>query len=147
MAYTAEPFNPYLKYGLGLNTSYITDVKTFAVGVQRPLVAVFDYQLETGVYSDVSQTQGLIGYTNACLGVSVNAQAGVYVKLFSGPALVTQTDTKLSGVFEFNHDFELGLRDNRGVSLGLDYKHMSNAGLYPNNVGRDFLMLKLQLPW
>lgn len=139
-------YGTYFKYGLGLNGG-TTDMKTFAFGYQSPLGLVFDYQLEGGMYVDNTEAQGLIGYINADVGLSVISKSGIYAKIFFGPALITQPDDRLSSILEFNHDLEAGFVDKRGVSLGVNYKHMSNAGLFPPNLGRDMLLLKLQIPW
>jgi hypothetical protein len=137
----------FFKYGLGLNEGSFPDTTTkiLSVGEVSPLSNIFDYQLEVGVFSDNNQTQGLIGFISPSLGLQTKG-SGLYVSYFLGPALLTSTDTRLGSVFEFNNDFEAGIRDDRGVSIGVDYKHFSNAGLTSNNIGRDFFTIKLSIP-
>lgn len=136
----------YWKFGLGID-SPSTSTKIIATGYQGPLWHVLDYQLEVGMFNDNNQSQGLIGFMGASVGVSVVTHSGFYSKLFAGPALITQTDSRLSSILEFNEDLELGLINDSGVSIGADLKHMSNAGLWPPNIGRDFLLLKVQIPF
>lgn len=142
----AHAVEPYVKYGLGLNSD-ITNVKVIAAGVETPAFGFFNYQFEGGAYYDNTQTQGLIGFSSASLGVSVKSASGLFAKMYVGPALITQTDSRLGSIFEFNIDLEAGLYDYRGIQFGADYKHMSNAGLFPNNIGRDMFLLKMQFPW
>jgi len=136
----------FFKYGVGLNED-IKTVKTFTLGYQAPLFAIFDYQLEGGMFNDSKQTQGLIAFSNVSIGVSTFTTSGIYAKIFFGPALISQTDTRLSSIFEFNHDLEFGFVDKKGLSIGVNYKHMSNAGIVLPNYGRDLLLLKIQFPW
>jgi hypothetical protein len=53
----------------------------------------------------------------------------------------------LGGPFQFNHDFLLGVRGDNGALIGLDLKHMSSAGIEKPNVGRDFLLIHVELPF
>lgn len=137
----------FLKYGLGLNNGPFPDtsVKLISVGRIAPLFSVVDYQLEGGMFDDNNQPNGIIGFAGASLGVRTKSP-GIYASFFIGPAYVSQTDSRLASNFEFNNDLEIGVRDSRGLSIGVNYKHFSNAGLTPNNIGRDFFTIKLSLP-
>lgn len=137
----------FLKYGLGMNNGNFpnTSVKLISLGRIAPLYSLIDYQLEGGIFDDNSQPQGIIGFAGASLGVRTKSP-GLYASFFIGPSLVTETDTRLASIFEFNNDLEVGVRDSRGLSIGINYKHFSNAGLTPNNIGRDFFTIKLTLP-
>lgn len=137
----------FMKLGSGLDSNNWFSTKILSVGYQSHLIGLFDYQLETGMFNDLYQPQGLIGFVGASVGVHVDTSSGFYAKLFFGPSAVTQTDTRLSSIFEFNDDIEVGLKDARGVSVGINFKHLSNAGFVLPNLGRDFLILQLQLPF
>lgn len=137
----------FFKYGLGLNNPYFPDtsVKFISIGYTGPLYKFFDYQIEGGAFVDNSQPMGVIGFTTAEIGIKTK-EPGFYAGFFIGPALLTQTDTRLATLFEFSSDIELGIRDSRGIAISGDYKHFSNAGITQNNVGRDFFIIKLTLP-
>lgn len=136
----------FWKLGVGLDGNFGT-AKLLSGGYQGPLAGIFDYQLEAGAFQDAYSSAGMIGFGGTSIGISVQSQTGVYAKVFAGPALLTNTDERLSSVFEFNDDLELGIRDSRGISIGLDVKHFSDAGLTSPNLGRDFLLLKVQIPF
>lgn len=148
IAYTTNVFGydgTYIKYGVGVDNPNL-GAKLMSFGYQAPLLLLMDYQLEGGVYNDTNQSQGPIGFGNADFGFSAMGD-NVYAKAFFGPAFVTSTDSRLSSIFEFNHDFELGIIDHRGVSVGMAFKHMSNAGIWGSNLGRDFGLFKVQIPF
>lgn len=139
----------YVNYGLGVEPQYTfpnSTIKMISLGETDHLWKVFEYKLDFGAYIDNSQTQGLIGFASPQIGLRTKGE-GFYVGYFVGPALITQTDTRLDDLFEFDNDFELGIRDNRGVRLGVDYKHLSDGGLTSNNIGRDFFLFQLTIPW
>jgi hypothetical protein len=142
----AEDDGSYFKFGVGIDNS-LGLTKMIAGGYQGNLIGFFDYQLETGAFLDNSQPQGLIGFGGASLGISAKTNSGFYAKVFTGPSLITQTDTRLSSILEFNDDIEFGLMDRRGVHIGANFKHMSNAGFWPPNIGRDFMLIKIQIPF
>ena len=142
----ADDKDIYLKFNTGIDDK-IGSARLLAVGYQAPFYKILDYQLEGGAFRDSHQVQSTIAYGSATLGFTVNAQSGTYAKIFAGPALVSSTDSRLSSIFEFNDDLELGIRDKRGLALGISFKHISNAGLVPPNTGRDFVGFKVQLPF
>ena len=50
-------------------------------------------------------------------------------------------------ILEFGHDTGIGFKDKRGVAVDLSYRHFSNAGLWPPNYGRNFIVMRLTVPW
>jgi hypothetical protein len=136
----------YLKYGIGVNDTPGA-TKAIFTGYQADITKVFMYQLELGGYRDNNQSQDLIGVVSASIGVNTESNSGFFLKVFFGPSLISQGDSRLSGNFQFNNDLELGIKGFNDFSIGLDFKHISNAGLVPPNQGRDFLLLKLQFAY
>jgi hypothetical protein len=132
--------NTFIKAGGTLNGPSYTTAKMLTFGREGPLLGVFDYQAELGYFGDsVSQTHSLLG--GASLGISI-VKPDYYVKVFFGPAFITATDYRLSSVYEFNTDVQIGFID-KNKSIGIGIKHISNAGLQSPNLGRDFLYLKV----
>ena len=140
----ADDGGTYIKGGLGLNGSLGASQSLF-LGFQGPITSIFIWQMETGAYYVDNQMPSIIGLLGGSAGISVGRK--VYGKLLVGPSVITATDSRLPSNFQFNDDFEIGIRDGKDYSLGLNYKHISNAGLTGGNGGRNFLMLKLQVPF
>lgn len=140
------------KYGVGVFKSAVdsnSEVKMFSISYQEPII--FEYlikQYEVGLWTDSRQDIGRksSGFANFSVGVHVNA-AGTYAECLWGVAGITHTDSYLGGNFQFNNDLGMGFRDNNGASIGVGYKHVSSAGFYNPNVGRDFLLIRMSLPW
>jgi len=139
LAATAEAGQPYLMYGGPLNTPEAPGIKTGVLGYQAPLSDIFDYKVEAGGYVFPSSTRY---YVSPSLGLSTKTTP-IFARIFFGPAALTSADDRLTSWWQFNHDLEIGLKGESGVSIGVDYKHLSNAGLSGANLGRDFLMLKV----
>lgn len=58
----------------------------------------------------------------------------------NGIGFISDTDVYLGGHLEFNHNLYIGIKDKHDKSIGLSYRHISNAGLFMPNVGRDFYL-------
>lgn len=130
----------FLEYGLGLNDNG-TQTKLISAGYSAPWFLCFDYKLEGGGFID----KNFVAFATGNIGLVVKTSS-LYAKVFFGPALITEHDNRLTGAFQFNHDAEIGLQS-EGYSIGINYKHLSNAGLMSPNAGRDFLLLKLSIPY
>lgn len=129
----------YLKYGAGING----DAPRLSIftGYQGYLTNIVEYQLEAGI-----PRPGIFGVSPS-IGVSTMSRSGMFLKVFFGPLLLTNWDDRLGGLFQFNNDLELGLKGQNGFAIGVNYKHISNAGITQPNLGRDFILLKLQLEY
>lgn len=71
---------------------------------------------------------------------------GVFFEAFVGPAWVSRLDARQSSHIQIKHDLGVGWTDAKGWGLGLGYSHLSNAGIAPPNLGRDFLGMRFLLP-
>lgn len=136
----------HLMYGVGANSSRLTDSRFIAIGHEWPAWSLFRVKTEGGIYHDNTQNSGAIGFISPSIGVATPTYP-LYLKVFLGPALITQEDSRLTSILQFNHDIELGLRGETGVSVGINYKHLSNAGLWGANLGRDAFLLKLNFSY
>ncbi len=136
------------KYGIQMFQTKWTDVKLFTVGYQGDLTRFFKYQGEVGFYAD-TRADGNVRKSSALATGSVGFEVEhsfFYASVFWGLGFISTPDKQLSSVFEFNQDLSVGFRDSRGTSIALNYKHLSNAGITLPNEGRDFLMVRLQIP-
>ena len=136
----------FAKVGGDATNRIVFNNKLITLGYQHKFFYLFDYQLEAGNFSNHGKSLPDESYfVGSSVGVSL-VQHSWYAKSFIGPALVTPTNVYLNTPIELNTDLELGLRDHRGLGMGVGYKHMSNGGVTTPNLGRDFLFLKIQLP-
>ena len=132
----AEAGQLNLATGYSLNSSDRT--KIFTLGYQAPLSPIFRYKLEGGAYIG----DGSSPFFGPSLGVGTGSGA-FYAEYFLGPSILFIPDGRLTSWYQFNHDLGFGIHGDNGVSMGVNYKHLSNAGLEGANLGRDFLMLKI----
>ncbi len=136
---TATDFN--LKLGGVMHEPTLISKKFVSLSYEHPFTSLFDYRLEGGILQN-NLPEPLTGFISPSIGLSIKGE-GAYAKVFFGPALVTYTDQNLNTSFQFNTDFEVGLRDKRGVELGIGFKHFSNGGITQPNYGRDILYFKV----
>lgn len=134
----------FFKYGIGilLPNNYLAEVKSFAIGYQAPLYSLLSQKTEIGLWADPHEGRKSSGYGAYSVGVSV--RPGIfYAESYWGIAAVTHTDDRLSTTFEFIQNLGVGIKDNQGRFIGLEYQHLSNAGIQLPNYGRDFLLIKV----
>lgn len=137
------------RYGLGVfNSAQYSrgETKLFSLGYEQDWVGPFIYQYEAGMYNDTGPGRGASGFGNISAGVEV-APGYLILRSLWGVGAITTPDDMLGGWFQFNQDFLIGLRDITGNMIGLDYKHISSAGIYSPNRGRDFLVVQVEIPW
>lgn len=138
------------RYGVGVfNSSGAsqTAVKSFSVGYEERWVGPIIHQYEIGMYSDPSgEDRKSSGFGFYSLGVETNPGYFVARSLW-GIGAITTPDSMLGGWFNFAQDFLIGVRDDRGCIIGLNYKHISSAGIYQPNRGRDFVVIHVEIPW
>lgn len=77
---------------------------------------------------------------SAVLSMRVQTPGGVFARIGAGPAYVMHTDDRVSSNLNANIQAALGLIQN-GYEVGACWDHLSNGGLVPPNLGRDFLGL------
>ncbi len=67
--------------------------------------------------------------------------------IWTGPTLLTATDSQLGGLFQFNETIFFGIKDRDYESIGIVYNHFSSAGIENPNIGRDFMGLEIKMPF
>jgi hypothetical protein len=150
-AFANEPGEgTFIKYGVGKTTyeqASVGEVKMFSVGHQSPLLLLLEQKWEVGFWSDaVGKGRKSSGFGGWSLGLEPKL-GYLYAHSFWGVIGITNTDTMLSTNYQFMQDLGIGFRDERGISLGVGYKHISNAGIKQPNRGRDFFFVQLQIPF
>jgi hypothetical protein len=140
----------FFRYGVGIfhSADYSsTAVKSFSTGYIGEVLGPIIYQGELGYFGDSSgHDRNGSGFGNVGLGVEANP--GVFILRSTwAVGAITSPDAMLGGPFQFNHDFLFGVKGDNGAIIGLDLKHISSAGLESPNLGRDFLLLHVELPF
>jgi hypothetical protein len=135
--------------GLGVFDTKGTSIsqnKYLKLGLQEDLWGAFKQRMNVGFWLD---NRGA-GYSNAGF---VGYQIGFEVtnsvfqmSIFSGPTLISSTDSQLGGVFQFNETLFLGIVDKNGNAIGPVYSHFSSAGIEFPNQGRDYFGLLMKFP-
>lgn len=123
-----------------------SESKLLAFGHRDPLALGLSYQYEFGGWADrAGNGRKSSGYGAFQVGV----EAGDYTvaRVMFGPTLITTPDAYLGGHFNFAEDFFFGIRGKSGNTVGIIYKHVSNAGLTEPNMGRDFGGVQVSVPF
>lgn len=140
-----------IKYGSNVvkEGEPLGSTKTLFIADQVVILGPFIRQYELGAWFDSKNSIGrknsaLVG---ASIGIHVNAEI-FYGQALIGPSVISHTDLLLGGHFQFNNDVSVGLRDpDNKATVGLNYKHVSSAGLAKPNQGRDFIMFRIGIPF
>lgn len=142
----------FLGYGLGVFKSASESsiqVKVIDGGIRSFLIDGIYWQIKGGYWIDSSSdpTRKSGGFASSGPGMEVNL-APVEIRSGWGLGFITTPDSILGGVFpQFNGELYIGLRDKKGDGIGLEYNHISSAGLVTPNQGRDFIILQLSQKW
>ena len=141
----------FLDVGLGTFSTEgksLSEVKFAKLGIQEEIWDSFKHRFNVGGWLD----QRGEGKTNAAfasyqLGFDVTNDV-LEMGIFSGPGLISSTDTSLGGYFQFNETVYLGIRNPKSdESIGISYNHFSSAGLEMPNQGKDFMCLEIKFPF
>lgn len=133
------------KYGMGIIDEELTgEVKIFNLRHEQHTFAMIHTAQELGCFVDQGRDSGRrsSGFVDYEIGVKPGPEVGVYGKAFWGVLAMSGPDTLLGGPFQFVSDFGVGIRDPLS-SISVGYKHISSAGFYSPNKGRDFINLEL----
>lgn len=121
--------------------------KVFSLGYEDEWIGPFIHQYEFGLFADASgHDRKSSGFGFYSVGVEVDPGYMVLRSLW-GIGLISTPDSMLGGMFQFTQDFLVGLRGKNGNTIGIDYKHISSAGIEIPNKGRDFMTIQVEIPW
>jgi len=142
----------FINYGLGVGpsaTNSMIETKTVDLGYRYYLLRSLYWQNKVGYWTDNSGNPARSSslYGSSGLGIVVH-EGIVEIRSGIGLAMITSTDSYLGGIFpNFNENLGIGIRDEDGAGMGIEYNHISNCDLYPQNLGRDFINLEFSLKW
>lgn len=128
------------RYGLGIIGQPTSQVKNFGLRYEEDS-GLYDIHLavEGGIWTDTGSAQGRNGaiYGQYQVGIRPSSE-NIYAKAYWGIAGLSGTDSQLGGVIQFGQDLGVGFQG-KGSFVGLQYKHISSAGVFSPNKGRDFV--------
>lgn len=135
LKYMVNPTHPSMEKGL-------------AVGRQTEF-SVLEVKTEGGFWIDNTKKPGAksSAFIQGSLGVEPTAGA-FYANVFQGIAAISSPDSVLGGPVQFVEEAGVGIRDkDKFVGVGIFYKHISSAGIFKPNLGRDFFGIQVFIPW
>lgn len=138
-----------LNYGVGIahSAKYSAfETKMFSAGIKNDLYGPFIEKYDLGLWADqIGEGRKSSGFASYNLGIKVEPSI-LYMESSWGVGAVTNRDTYLGGNFpQFFQDLYAGVQDNRKTKMGLNYRHISSAGLYKPNRGRDFVTVRIEV--
>ena len=86
-------------------------------------------------------------YVFAQFGSVLHPFEWMYIDHYFGPGYISKGNEKISGGLNFSMHMGMGWRDpDSGTTVGMNWKHISNAGLSKPNKGMDFLLVQVGYP-
>ena len=157
MISTAYADNITFKYGLGMDATFQkapSDVKYISFGYEQDLTFIFRAKYDVGYWNDIG-TDHIVGpdtlarnssaFVSASVGIRVQPH-WIYVENYWGISYLPNPDSQLGLPFEFTEELGIGVMDQEGKSIGIEWRHFSNAGLSKENKGRDFFLINVGVP-
>jgi hypothetical protein len=133
-------------FGVGVFNSaksYPSEVRDIYVGWRKPIAQGTYFQAKGGMWADAGGSgRTNSGFFSAGPGMLVDLRP-IQIRAGIGATFVTNPDTYLGGPFALNEEVYIGLKDPVGNSIGIVYDHISNAGMYQNNMGRDMVSFQI----
>lgn len=142
----------FMGFGVGVANSAkhsSGEVKVFSLGLREDIFDGIYWQYKLGYWGDGSgdPSRGSSFYASTGPGFLVDLHP-VEIRTGWSLAAISSPDSYLGGRFpQFNGELYLGLRDFRGNGIGVQYEHVSSAGIVTPNQGRDFFVLQISQRW
>ena len=144
---SAKADEVFMGYGMGVFNS--TDTKILNIGYRQDLYGGFYWSYKGGFWADTSgdptKSSSLFASTGPGFLIDLNP---VEIRNGIGLSAISNPDSMLGGAFpQFQEDLSVTLRDIHGNGIGVQYSHVSSAGIYNPNIGRDFVIIELSQRW
>jgi hypothetical protein len=141
----------FMSFGIGVFNSAKKsrgETKVFNMGYRPDLIDGIYWQHKIGFWGDGAHDGRKSSlYVSTGPGLKVDL-APVEIRAGYGIGAISTPDAYLGGhIPQFQGELYIGLRDRRGNGIGLQYEHISSAGLVMPNKGRDFLVIQLSQKW
>lgn len=109
-----------------------------------PIGSFTKLKLDGGVWIARRPGRKTAFYLSPSWGYRILPFKGIYVESYIGAGVISGIDSELGGLFQVFHDVNFGFIQDEW-SLGLGFKHISSAGIYTPNKGRDFLSVRFMV--
>lgn len=136
-------------YSFGAGVIDTISTKIGNIGYRRDLIDGIFLQGKIGAWIDASGLPGKTGsiYASTGPGILVNLRP-IEIRNSWSLAAITSPDSQLGGIFpQFNGELYIGVRDRKGNGIGIQFEHVSSAGILNPNLGRDFLVIQVSQSW
>lgn len=137
------------QYGLGLGDiangeAFNGSERNLNVGYYNKLNKVLGWDVHGGILTADDITSG---YVFVQFGSVLHPFDWLYIDHYFGPGFITKGNSKVSGGLNFSMHMGMGWRDpNTRMTIGMNWKHISNAGLRKPNKGMDFVLVQVGFP-
>ncbi len=138
-----------IQYGLGIGDVGGGEVlsgseKNLNIGCYSKLNKVLGWGTHVGIISVEDVTAG---YAFVQFGSVLHPFDWMYVDHYFGPGYVMKGNSKISEGLNFSMHMGIGWRDPvKGTTIGMNWKHISNAGMRKPNKGMDFILIQVGIP-
>ena len=142
----------FSSYGIGVfgDADYhMAQMKVGELGYRDFLFGGIYWQHKVGYWGEGSPDPSRKSsfFVSSGPGMEVDLQP-IEIRSGWGLAAISNPDSQLGGRFpQFNGELYLGLRDRKGDGIGIEYEHVSSAGIVTPNHGRDAILLQLSQKW
>lgn len=142
----------FMGFGLGVMgdaDQHPAQVKLGEFGYRRFMWHGIYWQNKVGYWGEGSDdhTRKGSGYGASGLGLEVKLHP-IEIRGGYNLAAITTPDSRLGGRLpQFLGNLGVGFRDWEGDGIGIEYNHISSAGLVMPNHGRDFIVIELSEKW
>ena len=117
-----------------------SDVLTLQASYDAAMTAQnLRWRFETGYWNDKRPGGENSFFLGPSLGLEITPWI-FYVEIYAGVVYISDRDIFLGGPWQFKETVFFGLAEFK-ASIGLTLSHISSAGIYKPNAGRNFLML------
>jgi len=107
---------------------------------------VWKTQLNGGHWLALADDQKSATFGSLQGGLEVVGSGGTFAQFMFGPALISESDSKLAGHFQFHMTGGVGVKSDGKYGLSFLWTHFSNAGIEQPNLGRDLLTIQIIVP-
>lgn len=136
--YSAADTQTNLRLGVGHTKSKQTAY--YAMTFDRYWTKHGFYRLEMGAWTPNQAGQQSAFLGGFGIGVTEGNLDTFHMQVYLGVVALSRGDNLLSAPFNFTQEFGVGYDQ-----FGFGIKHISNAGLYQPNIGRDFIYFNYRL--
>lgn len=138
-----------VQYGLGIGDVANGEVlngseKNLNIGCYSKLNRILGWGTHIGMVSAENITSG---YAFVQFGSVLHPFDWMYVDHYFGPGYVMKGNSKIAEGLNFSMHIGIGWRDPmKGTTIGMNWKHISNAGIRKPNKGMDFVLIQVGIP-